>query len=374
MPKIHSSIACNLDSNILLAALPLFDVERVQAIEWSFDSLFNISQIPDWFEELIQTFSDGNCLLGHGVFFSLFSGKWTQEQAAWLDNLKTQCQRYNFEHITEHFGFMTGENFHQGAPISIPFTPAILALGQDRLKRIQEACACPVGLENLAIAYGLEEVKKQGVFLDALLEPINGFLILDLHNLYCQIHNFEIPFETIIQWYPLERVREIHISGGSWEEGKVDTAKKIRRDTHDDSVPEDVFFLLEKTLAQCPNLKYVVLEQIGTGLKTDASRQQFQRDFYRMDFIVEKHNAASTILELSNTFLPKIPFIAHQPLENLQLHQQQIELSHILETATSYMDAKGRLAQSSLANTAWRIENWNDVMLNTVLQIAQKWK
>lgn len=374
MQKIHSSIACNLDSNILLAALPLLEAERVQAIEWSFDALYNVQQIPDWFEELIQTFSEGNCLLGHGVFFSLFSGKWTQEQATWLDSLKVQCQRYNFEHITEHFGFMTGENFHQGAPINVPFTSEVLALGQDRLKRIHEACACPVGLENLAIAYSLEEVKKQGNFLDALLEPVNGFLILDLHNLYCQIHNFEINFETIIELYPLERVREIHISGGSWENNALDKNKKIRRDTHDDRVPKEVFELLEKALPRCPNLRYVVLEQVGAGLVREGSKVQFQQDFYHMDALVAKQNKISNLSSNYSSFLPKEKFILQKPLENQQLHLQQIELSHILETATDYNDAKAQLSLSSLANTAWKIEDWNDAMLDTVVQIAQKWK
>src|SRR6478735_5401536 len=150
MSKINASISCNLDANILLASLPLFEAEKIEAIEWSFDTLFKIKDIPAWFLELLETFSDADRLTGHGVYFSLFSGKWSKEQQDWLEQLKKLSTKFKFDHITEHFGFMTGENFHTGAPLSIPFTQKILAIGQDRLKRIYNACNCAVGLENLA--------------------------------------------------------------------------------------------------------------------------------------------------------------------------------------------------------------------------------
>ena len=255
MTKILSTISCNLDANILQATLPLLQAEKVQAIEWSFDTLFNHRKIPQWFVELVKAFSDKNRLIGHGVFFSLFSGKWSAEQQRWLEHLKKLSNEFHFDHVTEHFGFMTGADFHKGAPISVPFTDTTLAIGRDRLQRISDACACPVGLENLAFSYSLEEVKKHGDFLNQLIEPVNGFIILDLHNLYCQMHNFEVGFKEIISLYPLDRVREIHISGGSWESSAINPEKKIRRDTHDESVPDEVFQLLNWTIEKCPKLK-----------------------------------------------------------------------------------------------------------------------
>lgn len=374
MPKILSSIACNLDADILAAALPLFEAEKVQAIEWSFDTLSHHQNIPDWFVELLKAFSDENRLIGHGVFFSLFSGKWLKEQAFWLSHLRKVASEFQFDHITEHFGFMTGEDFHKGAPISIPFTASTLALGRDRLKRIQDACRCPVGLENLAFSYSLDEVKKHGDFLNQLVEPIDGFIILDLHNLYCQIHNFDMPFEDIIGYYPLKRVREIHISGGSWESVLSNPNMQVRRDTHDDGVPNEVFDLLKKTLPLCPNLKFVVLEQLGSGLNTEGLRQQFQEDFYTLDQLIEAYNLLQNNTTIHN-FLPKT-FITpdDKPLEDNVLYAQQLQLSHILETAKDYKDAQNLIVISDLANTDWHIEQWQPYMLETALAIAQKWK
>ncbi|MBR9919930.1 MAG: DUF692 domain-containing protein [Bacteroidetes bacterium] len=373
MPKVLASIACNLDSDMLLASIPLFASEKVQAIEWSFDTLYKHRNIPDWFVELLRTYSDSGRLIGHGVYFSLFSGKWSADQQAWLDRLSRLSANFNFDHITEHFGFMTGADFHKGAPLSLPFTSNVLNIGRDRLQRIAQVCQCPVGLENLAFAYTLEEVKRHGEFLNKLLEPVNGFIILDLHNLYCQLYNFEQDYEDIIQLYPLDRVREIHISGGSFEQSGIQDGKKIRRDTHDSAVPEAVFELLEKTLDRCPNLKYVVLEQLGIGLQTEDSKKQFQEDYFRMKKMLDTFNRRTT--EFPNQdFNPPQKEPKTVPLEDLKLHKQQLELSAILESSESLADVNTKLRQSSLAKSPWQIENWAPEMLETAWCIARKWK
>lgn len=373
MPQILSSISCNLDENILSAALPLFEAEKVEAIEWSFDALYKFRNIPEWFTELLKAFGEENRLTGHGVYFSLFSGSWSKDQQQWLAHLEKVSKEFRFDHISEHFGFMTGENFHQGAPISIPFTAATLALGRDRLKRIFHACNCPVGLENLAFSYSVEEVKRHGEFLDQLVAPVNGFIILDLHNLYCQIHNFNIEFDDLIRFFPLHRVREIHVSGGSWENSRVIPGKKIRRDTHDNVVPAEVFHLLELCIRKCPHVKYVVLEQLGNALDTVQKRKLFREDFIKLDKIIKKENG-NRFFSGENTFLPAETLNQAPPLEDKLLHAQQLALSNILETATGYEHAAHLLQSSILFNTEWETEKWEPHMLETAIAIAQKWK
>lgn len=373
MPRILPAVACNLDTNILSSCLPLLEESRVEAIEWSFDALFKVKQVPDWFLELLAAFSKEGRLIGHGVFFSLFSGKWLPEQETWLQQLQQTTAAFRFDHVTEHFGFMTGRDFHHGAPLNIPYTPSTLAIGQDRLRRIQAACCCPVGLENLAFSYCLDEVRQHGEFLDALLEPVNGFIILDLHNLFCQLYNFDIAFDELIALYPLDRVREIHISGGSWENSYIIPGRKVRRDTHDSSVPPEVFRLLEIVIDRCPNLKYVVMEQLGNGLVTEDSRTIFYRDFLRLEAIVNESNPGRVSDPVDISFLPPLSDIIHPPIEDETLYQQQLELSAILETAGSYGEARQRLDRSTLAHSAWRIESWEPYMLETAISIARKW-
>jgi uncharacterized protein len=374
MPRLLPSIACNLDADLLAAALPLFESEKVQAVEWSFDTLFRHEDIPTWYADLMQECGNQGRLVGHGVFFSLFSGKWLPEQQDWLKHLARMARRFPFDHISEHFGFMTGQDFHKGAPLSVPFTPTVLALGQDRLRRIQEACECPVGLENLAFAYSVEEVKRHGDFLGRLVESVNGFIILDLHNLYCQLHNFDLAFEDLIRLYPLEKVREIHISGGSWENSTASPGKKTRRDTHDDAVPNAVFDLLAPAIARCPHVKYVVLEQLGIGLATAESQVRFRDDFYRMEEIVARCEAQRASAS-ERFFCPENRLLlADEPLEDAFLAAQQTQLSHILETAVDWREAQRLLRHSSLAQSDWQVEQWQPQMLEAALAIAQKWK
>ena len=280
MSYIFSGISCNLDQNILQASIPLLETEQIEVLEWSFDALYNRKNIPTWFVELLKTFSNSNRLIGHGIYFSIFSGRWSKEHQLWLEHLKHVSESFKFDHITEHFGFMSGTDFHKGAPLPVPLTDMTLAIAHDRLKRIANSCQRPVGIENLAFAFNIEEVKKHGHFIDSMLAPVDGFMILDLHNIYCQVINFNIDFEVLLELYPLDRVREIHISGGSWEPSVLFPDNFIRRDTHDNAVPEVVFSYLESALLLCPNLRYVILEQLGVGLKTENERIEYRAEFY----------------------------------------------------------------------------------------------
>ncbi|MFD1873475.1 DUF692 family multinuclear iron-containing protein [Hymenobacter bucti] len=371
-PAVLAALACNLDADILGAALPLLEAGQVEALEWSFDTLYWATEVPEWFTELLHSYGSQQRLLGHGVYFSLLSGRWTSEQQQWLRQLRELAQRYSFAHITEHFGAFTGQNFHAGAPLSVPYSAVALRIGHDRLARLAEAGRCPVGLENLAFAYSLDEVKRQGEFLSQLLAPVNGFLILDLHNLYCQLHNFAIDYEDLLKLYDLDRVREIHLSGGSWEDSQLLPTRKIRRDTHDEAVPAEVFALLARTLPRCPNLKYVVLEQLGNSLKTEPSRAQFRRDFAQMAALVQQPGGPPR--RAAEQFLPP-PLLPLGPAaQDELLHEQQRQLSHILETAVSLPEAQQRLGASALAHSAWQVEQWEPYMLETAISIAQKWR
>jgi uncharacterized protein (UPF0276 family) len=369
---VLAALACNLDADILGAALSLLEAGQVDALEWSFDTLYWASVVPEWFTELLHTYGSQQRLLGHGVYFSLLSGRFTAEQQQWLGQLRELAQQYSFAHITEHFGAFTGQSFHAGAPLSVPYSPVALRIGQDRLARVAEACRCPVGLENLAFAYSLDEVKRQGDFLHELLVPVNGFLILDLHNLYCQLHNFAIDLEELLACYALDRVREIHISGGSWEDSKLLPTRKIRRDTHDEAVPAEVFALLAHIIPRCHNLRYVVLEQLGNSLKTEASRAQFRHDFELMAALVQQHS--NPLRRAVEPFLPRHSPLLGPAVQDEMLHEQQRQLSHILETATSPGEAQQWLRASALAHSAWQVEHWAPHMLETALSIAQKWK
>ncbi len=365
-------LSSNLDQHLLQAALPLLQSGKVDALEWSFDTLYNHQDIPDWFVELLRTFGNEGRLVGHGVYYSLFSAKFTADQKNWLTHLGRMCTAFRFDHITEHFGFMTGRNFHEGAPLSVPFNKTTLAIGQDRLKRMSAVCQCPVGIENLAYAYSPDDVSRHGDFLEKLVAPVNGFIILDLHNVYCQAHNFDLDPKQLIDQFPLQLVREIHLSGGSWESSEIDPGRQIRRDTHDDGLPSEIFDLLSYATEKCPSLKFIMLEQIGISLYSEEKRFQYQKDFEHIRTIVQNPGPNPKAFVEPN-FLPGNNIALSTPVEDEALFRQQRFLAEILENAGDYNDAK-KLLEIKMSNTDWQVEHWQPHMLETAIAIAQKWK
>lgn len=276
-----------LDADFRRSVLPLLEAGEVDALEWSFDVGWSLDTLPPGIAELLDFFSQRDRLLGHGVTFSPLSGAWHDRQADWLERLRGEVARRTYNHISEHLGFMTAGDFHQSAPLPVPRDDRTIALGRDRLQRLADVAAVPVGLENLAFAFGPRDVAEQGRFLEELLEGVDGFLLLDLHNLYCQSHNFDTPGERLMEGYPLHRVRELHISGGSWSGSTLQPdAPPIRRDTHDDAVPETVFRLLRHALTVCPNLRYVTFERLGGTINAPGAGEQMRSDFRRMRGIV----------------------------------------------------------------------------------------
>ena len=167
-------------------------------------------------------------------------------------------------------------------------------------------------------------------------------------------------------------MREIHISGGSWEDSSIKPDKKIRRDTHDNPVPGEVFHLLKLCIHKCPNLKYIVMEQLSNGLDTEEKRILFREDFVKMSAIINEESSAHDIQQ--NSFLPENLEVPGLPIEDELLKAQQSTLSNILENAASFDHAKKLLQSSILTQTEWETEKWEPHMLETAIAIAQKWK
>jgi uncharacterized protein (UPF0276 family) len=270
-----------LEDDFLQAAYPLFEAGAVEVLEWSFDTGWPPAAVPKWADHLLHFYSESGRLVGHGVSYSALSAGTEDLQQTWLRLLSKEIQQRRYRYISEHFGFSSTRNFHQSAPLPVPLTPATLELGREGLKRLEEIAKVPVGLENLAFAFGLQDVLDQGRFLDELLTPVDGFVVLDLHNLYCQAVNFERPIEELLAGYPLQRVRELHVAGGSWSHG-IDS-RPVRRDTHDGPVPEGLFAMLPVVLQQCPHVECVILERMGGTL---SEKESFRRDFFRVKEVI----------------------------------------------------------------------------------------
>ncbi len=274
MPRVALSLMPQAD--FLVAALPLLEAGVVEAAEWSVDMGWGRTALPEWLPGLLAHFSAAGALYGHGVCYSPLHGRHTPAQNDWLERAQVECERLRYQHFSEHFGLNPAP---YGAPMPQPALPALIAVAQDRLKRLALATGCPVGLENLALALSAEDALGYGALLDAILEPVDGFVLLDLHNMWCNAVNFDLDPLELLASYPAGRVRELHLSGGSWASP---LGKRWRRDTHDGGIPQPLLDLLPVALERLPMVEVVVVERMGGTMKSASEQAVFARQFHEV--------------------------------------------------------------------------------------------
>lgn len=285
---VHVGLSLMIEEPFRLAVLPLFEAGLVDALEYSFEIGWSRFALPDWAHALLDHYADAGRLWGHGVTMSPFSVQ-APHHDAWLQHVAAECERRRYVGVSEHFGFMVAGSLDGGAPLPVPPGPATVRVGVAALRRLAAATHTPVGLENLALALCEADVHGQGPLLTQVLDAVDGYLVLDLHNLHCQAVNYGLDPLALLATQPLARVRCIHVSGGSWSEPHVDgNARRFRRDTHDDDVPAPVHELLRHALPCCPALELVVLERIGSTIAGPHAAARLRDDLARVRAAVEE--------------------------------------------------------------------------------------
>ncbi len=288
-PRVGLSLMPDADFRVAVA--PLFDEGLVTAIEWTTDAGWPPYTVPRWIERLLDFYGGAGRLYAHGFGLSPLSGGAGRSTAEWLEQMEREVRLRSYRHVSEHLCFLRSGIARAGdlakaGPLPMPMTARTIALGRARLEELARVTGLPVGLENLATSLSVRDALDQGAFLDALLEPIDGFVLLDVHNLFCQAATFELDPIALLETYPLGRVREIHVSGGSWCETSVDPSRPVRRDTHDGDVPVEVFEILDAALARCDRVEAVFLERLGDTLRDEADQARFREDYATMTSVV----------------------------------------------------------------------------------------
>ncbi|WP_165748299.1 DUF692 family multinuclear iron-containing protein [Cellulophaga sp. Z1A5H] len=349
-PKLGIAIAPSL--KFLEAALPLFAEEKIEIIEWSFDTLKDAADEPVWLSLLLKEYGEKNRLLGHGVFYALLDANWSSRQENWLKKVRQETLSHKYCQISEHFGLMSSANAHSGFPLPIPLSNPVLQIGIDRLKRLQATAQVDVGIENLALTANVADILEQGEFLFKLVNPVNGFIILDLHNIYCQSENFNIDMMTIIKSYPLSLVKELHISGGSWDTDPT-LSRKIRRDTHEGRIPEVILEILPEVLKICPFLAFIIFEKIEDSFLTEKDGIDFRADFQKIREIIDATSFSVTPKEKK-----QVAIILGPPVIDVELLQAQVALRESIALDTYQTNSEWDKDMWKVATKLY--EKWNN--------------
>jgi uncharacterized protein (UPF0276 family) len=246
-------------------------LSAVEAVEHTVDHGF--TELPPSARHVLEVFGPLGRVHGHCVGSSPCSADRDDVFERYLEGLRRH--RPVMADCSDHYGFATGGPFSSCAPLPVPETAEAVDQLVARLSRVREVVGVPVGLENLALAFSRRQALAQGPFVAAALARVDGFVHLDLHNLWCQVRNFGLEPEELLATWPLDRVWRLHVSGGSDREG-------VRRDTHDHRVPEAVWSMLATVLPRVPACRAVVLEQLPSALETEEQRTGWRADFARL--------------------------------------------------------------------------------------------
>src|SRR6185436_7021490 len=147
-------------------------------------------------------------------------------------------------------------------PVPLPMTPSFAAAVRRRLRAMQRVVR-DVGVENNVAYFLLGEALDEPGFLARCCSGARMHLLLDLHNVFTMAENFGFEPMAYVERLPLERVIEVHLSGGSYSDPAWLPSGATRRlDSHDDAVPEAVWRLAEAVLPRCKRLRGVTLERM----------------------------------------------------------------------------------------------------------------
>lgn len=183
----------------------------------------------------------------HGVGLSIGSSQPLDRDH--LARLKTLCNRYEPESFSEHLAWSSHDNVFLNDLLPLPYTEATLSTVVAHIDQVQEVLNRQMLLENPATYLSFaESTIEETEFLCEVSRRTGCGLLLDVNNVFVAATNHNMDPDAYIARFPLDRVREIHLSGHS--ETVDDLGATLLIDSHDTPVKDPVWTLYESVLAQ----------------------------------------------------------------------------------------------------------------------------
>lgn len=161
-----------------------------------------------------------------------------------LARLKVLCDRYEPESFSEHLAWSSHGEVFLNDLLPLPYTEETLSLVADHIDQVQEALGRQMLLENPATYLLFEDSTiEETEFLRRIAERTGCGLLLDVNNVFVAATNHNLDPRAYLARFPVERVREIHLSGHS--ETVDDFGAPLLIDSHDTPVKDPVWSLYE---------------------------------------------------------------------------------------------------------------------------------
>lgn len=183
----------------------------------------------------------------HGVGLSI--GSMQALDRDHLDRLRTVCDRYEPESFSEHLAWSSHDTVFLNDLLPLPYTDRTLAHVADHVDQVQEALGRQMLLENPATYLLFEESTiEETQFLAEIARRTGCGLLLDVNNVFVAATNHRLDPDAYLARFPVEHVREIHLSGHS--ETTDDQGAALLIDSHDTPVKDPVWALYENLIAR----------------------------------------------------------------------------------------------------------------------------
>lgn len=159
--------------------------------------------------------------------------------------------------LSEHIAFTRAGGIEIGHLTALPFTREAVATVAANVAELKAALpGLPLLLENIAYPFPLPGAEMtEAEFVCAVIEESDAGLLLDLENVHANSANHGYDPIEYLESLPLDRVAEVHLAGGIWQEGQY-------VDTHSRAVPEESWTLLEWLVPRTA-VRAVIIERDG---------------------------------------------------------------------------------------------------------------
>lgn len=195
----------------------------------------------------LRRLRDDYALSIHGVGLSI--GAMQPLDADHLERLRVLCDRYEPESFSEHLAWSSHDSVYLNDLLPLPYTDGTLSRVVEHVDRVQTHLRRQMLLENPATYLTFaESTLAETDFLAEVARHTGCGLLLDVNNVFVAATNHNTDPAAYLARFPLEAVREIHLSGHS--RTTDETGAPLLIDSHDTPVTDPVWALYADVIAR----------------------------------------------------------------------------------------------------------------------------
>ena len=202
--------------------------------------------------EQLQSVNKDKKIFIHGVGLSI--GSYDKMSSNYLYLLDELFEKLNITWQSEHLAYCQVDGQNLNTMLAVPRTEEMLDLLTTRVLDLKKRYGVPFLLENIANILPAQRYEYSlPVFLNKLHQTSGCGFILDIYNLECDEHNYDISLEDHIATLDLQAVKEIHIAGGT-------TEQNMKLDIHSRKVSDRTLQLTEQVLTKNSGVEVLTFE------------------------------------------------------------------------------------------------------------------